>query len=130
MMISRCLLFAVLVATPLMLQAHHSVALNFSNETMTLEGTISSVSWINPHSSFVLEVTNEDGTTEEWLVEMLARIALQRGGFDFDDLQVGTQIQLTGRIGHKERTLNFTQAILPNGKVVERNSPVSRPPTQ
>ena len=130
MIISRSLLFAVLMTTPLMLQAHHSVALNFSNETMTLEGTISSVSWINPHSSFVLEVTNEDGTTEEWLVEMLARIALQRGGFDFDDLQVGTQIQLTGRIGHKERTLNFTQAILPNGKVVERNSPVSRPPTQ
>lgn len=126
----RGFLFAVLAAAPLMLQAHHSVALNFSEETISLEGTIRSVKWINPHSSFVLEVTNEDGTTEEWLVELLARIALERGGFDFDALQEGTQIQLTGRVGYRERTLNFSEATLPNGRILKRQGPVSRRPTR
>lgn len=126
----RGLLFAASLTIPYMLQAHHSVALNFSEETITLEGTIRSVSWINPHSSFVLEVTNEDGTREEWLVEMVARIALQRGGFDFDLMQEGTTIQLTGRVGYREHTLNFSEARLQNGQIVERVGPVSRPPTQ
>ena len=126
----RVLLFAALLAAPLMLHAHHSVALNFSEETMTLEGTISSVSWINPHASFVLEVTNEDGITEEWLVEMLARIALERGGFDFEAFQVGSEIELTGRVGYRERTLNFTQAKLPDGRIIERMGPVSIDPNQ
>ncbi len=118
MMMVRGLVVALLSATPLLLQAHHSVALNFSEEVMSLEGAVSGIRWVNPHASFVLEVTNDDGTTDKWLVELLARVALERRGFDFDALQEGTQIQLTGRVGYREHTLFFEEAVLPNGRIV------------
>lgn len=62
-MFNKGLLFGALFFVPLVLSAHHSVALNFSDEIVTFEGTVVSVKWINPHGSFVLEVTNQDGTS-------------------------------------------------------------------
>ena len=123
-MLYRTLLLGALIVMPLVPQAHHSTALNFSEEVVTFEGTVKSTKWINPHGSFVLEVIKEDGTTEEWLVEMLALIALQRQGFDFDAIQEGEQIQLSGRLGYRESTLRFGEAILPDGRVIKERSPV------
>jgi hypothetical protein len=123
-MFRKGLLFGTLFFVPLVLSAHHSVALNFSDEAVTFEGTVASVKWVNPHGSFVLEVTNEDGTSEEWIVEMLALIALQRQGFNFEAIQEGGQIQLTGKLGYREHTLRFIEAILPDGTSVKERSPV------
>ena len=96
------LLATLLGGAPSALQAHHSVALNFTDDEITLQGTITSLRWVNPHCTFVLKVQNDTGGTEEWLVEMLARIALQRQGFDFDSLHEGMDIQLTGRLGYRD----------------------------
>lgn len=117
---------AAFAALPLAAQAHHSVALNFSQEQITLNGTVTSVRWINPHASFVLAVENDDGSTDEWLVEMLALIALQRQGFNFDALQEGMEIQMTGRVGYREFTLRFGEAITPDGTVVRERSPLGQ----
>jgi hypothetical protein len=111
---------------PLVGRAHHSVALNFSQDVITLNGTITELRWINPHASFVLAVENDDGGTDEWVVEMLAVIALQRQGFDFDALQEGMQIQMTGRVGYREHTLRFGEAITPDGTSVRERSPLSQ----
>ena len=99
MQLHRRVLLAALSCTPVALNAHHSVALNFSQEEIVLDGTITELRWVNPHCTFVLAVENEAGGTDEWLVEMLARIALERQGFDFDWLEEGMDIQLTGRRG-------------------------------
>ncbi|MGI9259326.1 MAG: DUF6152 family protein [Gammaproteobacteria bacterium] len=117
---------AALATLPIATQAHHSVALNFSQELITLNGTITEVRWINPHASFVLAVENEEGSTDEWLVEMLALIALQRQGFDFDALQEGMDVQMTGRVGYRDFTLRFGEAITPDGTVVRERSPLSQ----
>ena len=117
---------AALIALPLTAIAHHSVALNFSQDVITLNGTIENVRWINPHASFVLSVENDDGGTDEWLVEMLALIALQRQGFDFDALQEGMEIQMTGRVGYRDFTLRFGEALTPDGTVVRERSPLSQ----
>jgi hypothetical protein len=70
-----------------------------------------------------LEVVNEDGTTDEWLVEFLARIALERQGFDFDSLQNGVVVKLTGRIGFREAHLNFREAELEDGRIIRQRDP-------
>ena len=120
----RNLVLTILFSTPALLCAHHSVALVFSQERITLEGSIKELKWINPHSSFVLEVTKEDGAKEEWLVELLARIALERGGWNLDELQNGWNITFTGRIGHRDRTLRFGEAKLPDGRTLRERSPL------
>jgi hypothetical protein len=124
-MIHKGLLLGMLIAAPLVPHAHHSRVMNFSDEVVTFEGTVASVQFINPHGSFILEVMNQDRTSEEWLVEMLARVALQRGGFDFDSIQEGEQIQLSGQLGYREHTLRFVEATLPDGTVVREPSPAS-----
>lgn len=120
----RNLVLTILLSTPALLCAHHSVALVFSQERITLEGSIKELKWINPHSSFVLEVTKEDGAKEEWLVELLARIALERGGWNLDELQNGWNITFTGRIGYRDRTLRFVEAKLPDGRTLRERSPL------
>ena len=125
-MISKSLWVLAILATPFAALAHHSVALNFSQDEITLEGTITNLRWINPHASFVLEVENDGGNTDEWVVEMLAKIALDRQGFDYDSLQEGMKIQLTGRVGYREFTLRFGEAITPDGTSVVERSPLSQ----
>jgi hypothetical protein len=110
------LLMVALYTLPATLYAHHSTSLNFSDEIISIEGQIKSVRWVNPHCSFVLEVTNEAGVTEEWLVELLARIALERQGFDFEALEVGAAVTITGRVGYRPNSLYFKEAELPDGR--------------
>lgn len=119
----RLLLTGLLACVPAAALAHHSVALNFSDEEIVLEGTITNLRWVNPHCTFVLQVENEAGDTEEWLVEMLARIALERQGFDFGSLEEGMVIQLTGRLGYRDRNLRFMQAVRPDGEIVRERDP-------
>ncbi len=113
----------MLLLSPAILKAHHSVALNFSQEEIVLEGTITDLKYINPHGSFIFVVTRDDGTTEEWTVELLAKIALERQGFDFEQLQNGMEIELTGRVGIREGTLRFEQAVHPDGHIVVERDP-------
>ncbi|OUU79161.1 MAG: hypothetical protein CBC38_05295 [Gammaproteobacteria bacterium TMED78] len=113
---------------PVFTSAHHSKALHFTEQLITLEGKIKSTKWINPHASFVLEVTNEAGEKEDWLVELLATIALRRGSFDFDAMTEQTEIKLTGFLGRQENTIDMTEAILPDGRVIVElpNNPYRR----
>ena len=120
----RILLPVLLSCAPAGLQAHHSVALNFTDDEIVLEGTIASLRWVNPHCTFVLQVENDAGETEEWLVEMLAKIALERQGFDFDSLHEGMAVQLTGRLGYRDYTLRFVEAVRPDGGIVRERSPI------
>ena len=124
MLLLRNFTCALLVIASLAVNAHHSTAFNYSEETITLEGTVTEVKWVNPHGTLVLEVTNADGTTDKWLVEFLARIALQRQGFDFDALQNGVAVKLTGRIGFREAHLRFREAELEDGRIVRERSPM------
>ncbi|MDE0373634.1 MAG: DUF6152 family protein [Rhodospirillales bacterium] len=120
----RILLPILLSCAPAALQAHHSVTLNFTDDQITLQGMIASLRWVNPHCTFVLQVENDAGETEEWMVEMLARIALERQGFDFEWLHEGMAIQLTGRLGYRENNLLFVRAVRPDGSIVRQRSPL------
>ena len=123
MLLLRNFTFALFLTAPLAVNAHHSTAFNYSDETLTLEGTVTEVKWVNPHGTLVLVVTNADGTTDEWFVEFLARIALERQGFDFDSLQNGVAVKLTGRVGFREGYLRFREAELENGRIIQERIP-------
>jgi hypothetical protein len=123
MLLLRKFTCAFLLTAPLTVNAHHSTAFNYSEETITLEGTVTEVKWVNPHGTLVLEVMNADGTTDEWLVEFLARIALERQGFDFDAIQNGVAVKLTGRIGFREAHLRFREAELEDGRIIRERNP-------
>jgi hypothetical protein len=93
---SLALLLAV-AAQPLIAWAHHSFASEFdANQPISLEGAVTKVEFINPHSWIHIEVTNEDGTKAAWEVEGGTPNTLFRKGINDNTLPVGTLIAVDG----------------------------------
>jgi hypothetical protein len=61
-----------------------------------LKGAITKVEWVNPHAWIHVEVTKDDGTKENWMVEAGTPNTLLRRGFTKDSLKPGTVITVDG----------------------------------
>lgn len=97
-------------------RAHHSVPVNFDqSREVTIEGVLTEIKWINPHSRFRLDVTNPDGSKVEWLVEMGAANTMKRAGFPMERFMLGDKVVITGAPGRRERAVLLREAILPDG---------------
>lgn len=77
--------------------AHHAFSAEFdANAPVELKGTVTRMEWINPHSWIHIDVVNEDGEVEAWMVEGGAPNAILRRGFTADSLAPGTVILVEG----------------------------------
>ncbi len=79
--------------------AHHSDSLYFIDDraadggAIRIEGTISRVRWINPHSEFFVEVPSATGGEPAvWAIETDSVNQLRGLGWDDDTLQVGDKV--------------------------------------
>ncbi len=62
------------------LLAHHSVAAEYDkSKTVTIQGTINKVEWMNPHAHVWVETNNGDTASSTWELELPAPSALMRG---------------------------------------------------
>ena len=105
---------AVLLASPAL--AHHSTAVNFNrNSEISVEGVITEYRFQNPHVQILLDVTNDDGVVERWMVEMSAKNQLLRNGWKGDEFVVGTRITVFGSEGYRPRSTLLRRAIMPDG---------------
>jgi hypothetical protein len=102
--------------------AHHAFSAEFdANLPIALRGPITRVEWINPHSWIHLNHTNEDGTTQAWMVEGGTPNTLLRRGINRDSLQLGTEIVVTGyqskdRLGSPACRGNGRDITFPDGR--------------
>ena len=77
--------------------AHHAFAAEFdANKPLTLEGTVTKMEWINPHAWIHIDVTKEDGTVEQWMIEGGTPNTLLRRGFSKNSILPGTEIVVSG----------------------------------
>jgi len=77
--------------------AHHAFSAEFdANSPVEIKGTVTRMEWINPHSWIHIDVVNDSGEVEEWMVEGGAPNAILRRGFTADSLKPGTVILVEG----------------------------------
>ncbi len=77
--------------------AHHAFAAEFDEKkVLKLQGAVTKVEFINPHSWIHIDVKNPDGTVVNWAIEGGSPNALFRMGFTRDSLPVGTVIVVDG----------------------------------
>ena len=79
------------------LRAHHSFSAAFDeNRPFNLQGTITKVELVNPHSWIWLDVKSADGKVVNWGVEGGPPTNLFRNGITKFTLPVGSQVKLFG----------------------------------
>jgi hypothetical protein len=99
--------------------AHHSVAINFERGApVEIRGTVKEAHIRNPHSQYVVAVSDKDGAVTDWLVEWSDRNSLVRRKVDIDLIKVGDIVTFT--LWPSQRLPNvgyFVQAVLADGSV-------------
>jgi hypothetical protein len=77
--------------------AHHSFAAEFDiDKPIKLQGKVSQVEFVNPHSWIHIEVKNSKGDIEPWEIEGGTPNTLFRKGINQNTLAVGTEIVVEG----------------------------------
>jgi hypothetical protein len=78
------------------LQAHHAVASVYDlNTEIVLEGQLTNLNFRNPHSNLHLAVSNEDGTTTEWVLTTASIAVLTRAGVNRNSIKPGESLKIT-----------------------------------
>lgn len=95
---SRLATFLALAAAAGVAFAHHSqVGLFDSDATIEITGTVTSVSWRNPHGQILVEVADESGSVTEWDAETASISVLRnRGVAPGDAVEVGDLVTIAG----------------------------------
>lgn len=76
--------------------AHHSAAAFDTQKEVTVNGTVKSYRFANPHVQLVVTVKKDDGSTVDMDVEAGAASVLNGLGFGKDSLKVGDIVTITG----------------------------------
>ena len=81
-----------LLVSAVPLKAHHSFAAAYDDKKpINLQGIVTKVELVNPHSWLWIDVKGKDGTVTNWGIEGGPPINLFRNGFTKASLPIGTE---------------------------------------
>ncbi len=113
---SVALMGLLLAASPV--RAHHAFAAEYDGKKQVhLEGVVTQMEWINPHTWIHIDVTEPDGKVTSWMVEGGSPNILLRRGFNKGSLEKGQKIAVDGfQAKDGSNRANGSNITYPDGK--------------
>ena len=98
------------------LSAHHSWPVSYS-KMVTVKGTVTALSWENPHPMISLDVRGNDGKSEKWSVGGPAITRMEASGWTRNTLKVGDVITGIGyQFGDGQKIIRLEKVVMADGK--------------
>jgi hypothetical protein len=115
-LVSAAAALFVLASTPA--RAHHAFAAEFdADKPIDLQGSVTKVKWVNPHSWLYFDVTDAKGNVTNWGVEFGAPNQLAKIGLKKTDVAPGTQVHIRGFLAKNGGPFGYSVIVtLPDGR--------------
>ena len=98
------------------LSAHHSWPVSYS-KMVTVKGTVTALSWENPHPMISLDVRGNDGKTEKWSVGGPAITRMEASGWTRNTLKIGDVITGIGyQFADGQKIIRLEKVVMADGK--------------
>ena len=108
--------------------AHHGFGNFDRSREVTLEGTITSIDFVNPHAYVYFETTNPDGTKTAKRCEMRAATVLRRSGWSAEMFKAGEPIKIEGAPDRFDANSCYVHTVLfADGTTADRYAQLSKP---
>jgi hypothetical protein len=109
-----------LLAAALPALAHHSFAAEFdAKKSVTLQGVVTKIDWMNPHIWIYLDSKDETGAVSHWQCEGAPPNTLTRQGWSKSSLKAGDPVTIEGfKAKDGSNTCNSRSVKLPDGRSV------------
>jgi hypothetical protein len=110
------LVILTLVSAAVPLSAHHSWPVTM-DRLVTVKGTVVEFNWANPHPMMTLEVQNNDGRTEKWMVGGPAIVRMTANGWTKTTVKPGDVITGIGyQFADGQKIVRLERVVLADGK--------------
>ena len=113
------LAIAVILLLSVVAYAHHSRPVFYDVEkTIRVTGVVKDVRIVNPHSTFIFEVTESNGQKTQWVGTTASGAALFRAGWTKETIKAGTTVIFEGSPPRDEtaKGILIDSFTLPDGK--------------
>jgi len=110
--------------------AHHAFAAEFdSSQPFVIEGEITKIKWVNPHSWLYFDVKSTDGSIVSWGVEFGTPSLLLSRGLTKTDLAVGSVVRIKGYKSRNGGAFGYSSVLtLPDGRSIQTGGAQDVPP--